>query len=272
MMKFMHFYKGMVVVITGASSGFGAEFSRQLANFADTLILVALEEELLETIKYELTSKQPSLKVDIYALDLGDEVSRNNLYQTLTRQYPEIDLLINNAGLGDTGKFQTANWQRMRKIFDVNVMALTSLTHQLVPRMCKRGKGAVLNLCSLSGLVPVPMIAVYAATKAYVSSLSEALRAETKNFGVSVTTVYPGPVDTNFGLFANRSGKKSLQGPDWFKSTTTHVVTQALRGVAHKKARIIPTFAARCLIYFFTMLPRNIRAWFFFRYIRKKKR
>ena len=270
-MSFLNFFNGMVVVITGASSGFGAEFARQLAPVADTLLLVALEKELLDSVKAELTSAHPALKVITFAVDLGDRTSRNAFCEELTRQYPAIDLLINNAGLGDTGRFHKARWDRMRKIFDVNVVALTALTHWFVPAMCNRSKGAILNVCSLAGVVPAPMLAVYSASKKYVSSFSEALRVEIRSSGVTVTTVCPGPVDTNFGLVANRNGKKSLQGPAWFKTTPAKVVSEALRGVARGRARVFPTFPALGFACLFSLLPLGLRSWLFLRFFQKKK-
>src|SRR6202034_803008 len=116
-----------------------------------------------------------------------------------------VSLLVNNAGVGDHGLFERSDWPRVKAMIDVNIESLTRLTHALLPDLVRAGRGAILNVSSIASLLPIPKMAVYAATKAYVTSFSEALRAELRGTGVSVTAVCPGPVDTEFFAVAERA-------------------------------------------------------------------
>src|SRR5205807_10160546 len=126
----------------------------------------------------------------------------------------DIDILINNAGLGDYGSFATSDPERNDRIIQVNIAALTKLTRALLPQMIARKRGAILNVSSSAGFLPIPGMNVYAASKAYVNSFSEALRAEVRDAGVTVTALCPGPVHTEFGDAAKRPGGEPERGPE----------------------------------------------------------
>lgn len=231
-------------MITGASAGFGVEFARQLAPVAQTLILVARRTDRMEALKAELEDKFPSCQIRLYGADLGIESVRTEFAHWVTTENLRVDFLINNAGLGDHGDFETSSWERVRAMLDVNISALTHLTHLLLPGMRVSGRAAILNVSSVASFFPLPSLAVYSATKAYVTSFSEALRMELLDTGVSVTVLCPGPVETEFFHVATRAGDESnaahYQTMPAFSVTVHEAVRTALEAVAADKARVIP--------------------------------
>src|SRR5216117_3204639 len=197
---------GCSALITGASAGIGREFARQLAGRARSLILVARREERLNQLRAELRQQNPNLTVHIRKADLADLAQLKELEGWLEHEKIDVDLLINNAGLGDLGSFATSDPARNEQMTLVNMVALTSLTRHLLPQMIANKRGGILNVSSSAGFLPIPGDAVYAATKAYVTSFSEAIRAEVRGKGVSVCAVCPGPVRTEFQQVAKRPG------------------------------------------------------------------
>ncbi|HEX8490453.1 MAG TPA: SDR family oxidoreductase, partial [Chthoniobacterales bacterium] len=208
--------EGSCTLITGASAGIGREFARQLTGRAGALVLVARRLERLQELRDELTKRDPNLNVHIRAVDLSNPSEVEELCGWLERENIAVDFLINNAGLGDRGKFAASNPRRLQEMLAVNAVALTVLTRALVPGMVQKKRGAILNVSSSAGFLPIPRLAVYAATKAYVSSFSEAIRAELHGSGVTVTALCPGPVHTEFGEVARRdSTKPEKSGPEF---------------------------------------------------------
>ncbi len=240
----MKFFHGCTALITGASSGLGVEFARQLAPYAHALVLTARRQERLNMLKAELMRANPNLSVYCYSLDLTDGEALDRFTRWLWDEGIRINFLVNNAGLGDHGLFQSSEWPKVKAMLDVNITALTRLTHTLLPTLRTFEDAAILNVSSSAGFLPLPQLAVYAATKAYVTSFSEALRAELRGAGVSVTTLCPGPVDTEFAEVANsgRSGP-GFMSPDFVKIPAERVVHEALLGVARDRARVIPGWA-----------------------------
>ncbi len=192
----MKFYEGCTALITGASSGLGAEFARQLAPVARGLVLVARREDRWRPCERNSSRSNLSCRWRFMARILR---SRNS-----ARVWPDgweraigIDFLINNAGLGDHGHFDSSDWGRVRAMIDVNIGALTHLTHLLLPSMLRSGRAAILNVSSVASFFPLPNMAVYSATKAYVTSLTEALAIELRPKGITVTALCPGPCRLN---------------------------------------------------------------------------
>ena len=233
--------EGSGALITGASAGIGREFARQLAGCAGMLVLVARRRERLEGLRDELMKCGPNLNIHVRVTDLSDDRSVMELCDWLEREKLPIDLLINNAGLGDVGPFATSELQRVREMLAVNISALTLLTRLLLPGMIVRRRGAILHVSSSAGFLPIAGFAVYAATKAYVTSFSEAIRAELRGTGVTVTSLCPGPVPTEFNEVAHRRGavgKKS--GHEFTQIPVEDVVRAALDALAADKALVIP--------------------------------
>jgi len=245
-------------LITGASAGIGHEFTQQLAGRARSLILVARREQKLSELRDELTQQYPNLTVRIRKTDLADLAQLKELMAWLDHEQIEVDLLINNAGLGDLGPFATSDPIRNEQMMFVNMVALTSLTRHLLPQMIARKRGAILNVSSSAGFLPIPTFAIYAATKAYVTSFSEALRAELRGTGVSVCALCPGPVYTEFQEVAKRSGGQREDGPEFVQVSVERVVRDALTGLESNRPLVIPGLPMKIGMFLVRITPMSI--------------
>ncbi len=247
--------EGCTALITGASAGLGEEFARQLTARARSLVLVARRQDRLTRLRDELQRQRPELPIHIRSVDLADQSEIDGLTQWLDHEKIKIDFLINNAGLGDAGDFVSSDSKRNDEILLVNVVALTRLTKQLLPGMVAQKRGAILNVSSCAGFLPIPDFAIYAATKSYVTSLSEALRAELRGTGVSVTALCPGPVHTEFGDVAKRPGEEPRTGPEFIYVSPQDVVSASLASVAADKPLLIPGFFMKFAMLLGRMTP-----------------
>jgi uncharacterized protein len=236
---------GCNTLITGASAGIGREFARQLAGRAHSMILVARREDRLAELRDELQEQHPNLAVQIRQVDLADPAQLRELMEWFDRENINVDLLINNAGLGDSGPFATSDPVRNEQMTLVNVVALTSLTRHVLPQMIAKRRGGILNVSSSAGFLPVPGSAVYAATKAYVTSFSEALRAELDGTGINVCALCPGPVRTEFQQVAKRPDGRSEIGPKFIVVRVEQVVRDAINGLEVDRPIVIPGFAMK---------------------------
>jgi short-subunit dehydrogenase len=201
--------KGKTALVTGASSGLGAEFARQLAARECGLILVARREEALKALQHELTARGG--RVDYVALDLAGPDAPRQLYDRLTAAGQTVDVLVNNAGLGVYGSFMDIPWERERAMLEVDILAVAQLTKLFTPGMVSRKFGYVLNVASTAAFQPVPGYAVYAAAKSFVLSFSEALRYELRQTGVSCTALCPGVTRTEFFIAAGQTTLSTYQ-------------------------------------------------------------
>jgi short-subunit dehydrogenase len=254
------YFTGNTVLITGASAGIGCEFARQLAPVARKIILVARRTDLLETLQSELKLINPGLELFGRSLDLRHQAELERLCNWLDESGLTIDLLINNAGVGDHGPFVESEWERVDSMLQVNVCALTYLTFRVLPAMRKAGAGAILNVSSVAGLLPLPNSAVYAATKAYVTSFSEAIRAELRFSNISVTALCPGPVETEFLARATRgSDRQKHNAPNCFVVSVQEVVRQALVAVTKDRASVIPGVLVNLVMTMIAFLPMFIK-------------
>jgi short-subunit dehydrogenase len=248
-------------LITGASSGLGREFARQLAGRARSLVLVARREQRLSELRGELKQHHPNLVVHIRETDLADLAQLKELVAWLEREKINVDFLINNAGLGDSGPFATSNPKRNEQMMLVNMVALTSLTRHLLPQMIARKRGGILNVSSSAGFLPIPGFAVYAASKAYVTSFSEALRTELRGTGVSVCALCPGPVHTEFQEVAKRPGGQPDSGPEFVYVSVEQVVHDALAALDADRPLVIPGFAMKLGMFLVRITPMSILRW-----------
>jgi uncharacterized protein len=256
----MRYFTGSTVLITGASAGIGREFARQLAPVASKMVLVARRNDRLEALKSELKGINPGLVLFTRSLDLRNKDELERFCDWLDGSGLNIDLLINNAGLGDHGPFVGSEWERVHSMLQVNVYALTYLTFRVLPAMRKAGGGAILNVSSIAGLLPLPNSAVYAATKAYLNNFSEAVRAELRLSHISVTALCPGPVETEFLSLATRAGdRESHTAPDSFVVSVQEVVRKALHGVAKRRARVIPGIMVNLAMTVIAFVPMFIK-------------
>jgi short-subunit dehydrogenase len=247
-------------LVTGASSGLGSEFAVQLAAAGVTrLVLTARRKERLDDLKARIVAWHCALRVETISADLSTEAGVAQLTGELERRHFSPDILINNAGLGDLGMFESSDPAKIEAMLAVNVLALTRLTRWALPPMLKAKAGWICNVGSTAGLIPLPSFAVYAATKAYVNSFSEALRIELRGSGVFVLALCPGPVETEFGQVASRpTGHRKFAPPSFFCVDQAVVVRQTLRALARGKGRIIPGILVRIPMLLAESTPRWI--------------
>ncbi len=253
--------KNCCALITGASSGLGTEFAKQLASHASTLILVARRGTLLEELKQELMIHNPFLVVYVKNSDLSKSAEREELAAWIKEQSLPLNFLINNAGLGDLGDFATARWERLEPILTINITALTHLSHLLLPSLRRHAPSVLLNVGSVAGFFPLPYNAVYAASKAYVKNFSEALSIEEEEHGVFISLLSPGPVPTPFFEIASRPGEKNRatsRVPQMLITSAEEVVTTALRKLLECHESVIPNRNLRIAMKICSMLPRKI--------------
>ena len=245
-------------MITGASAGIGREFARQLTGRAGALVLVARRGERLEQLREELTKRDPNLNVHVRVADLArlDEVAALSAW--LDEQRIVVDLLINNAGLGDQGRFATTDPNRLEEMLAVNVVAVTALTRALLPAMIEKKRGGILNVSSSAGFLPVAGIAVYAATKAYVTSFSEGLRGEVRRHGIAVTALCPGPVETEFGEVAHRPGKRYKSNPKFMYVSVEDVARAGLDALQRDRPLVVPGAVMKIAMLLVRLTPMPI--------------
>jgi short-subunit dehydrogenase len=257
-------FAGKAALVTGASAGLGGEFALQLAaQGVRHLVLTARRLDRLQELKTRLAS-DPSVKVDIYAADLANENAVTHLMADLEAAGFSPDILINNAGLGDLGTFETSEPAKVESMLAVNMVALTRITQWALPGMLKRKAGWICNVGSTAGLIALPTFAVYAATKAYVNSFSEALRIELHGSGVHVLALCPGPVETEFGQVASRpTGKRKFSAPAFLAVSKEEVVRQTLAAMARGQGRLIPGLMVRFPMLMAESTPRWILRLFF---------
>lgn len=252
-------------IITGASSGLGAEFARQLAPQARALVLVARRQDALEEVKRELHALKPGLQVELIVADVATEQGRASLARYIGASELKPNLLINNAGLGDYGTLLSAPLERLKAQVDVNVGAVVYLTHSLVP-LLKRSAAApagVINISSLASMLPMPDFAVYAASKAFVTSFSEAVAVELQHEHVVVTCVCPGPTPTNFGKTARRAdgADTDRSGQGLLRIPASQVVAEGLAALRRGRACILPGAGVSIAGPLFRIMPRFLMRW-----------
>ncbi|MEM8568868.1 MAG: SDR family oxidoreductase, partial [Bacteroidota bacterium] len=190
--------KKKIALITGASAGIGKEFAHVHAELGGDLVIVARREDKLLALKEELQNKFEA-KVNLLVKDLSDPKTPKEIYEELNREGIQIDYLINNAGFGGLGKFAERDLAKELDMINLNISALTSLTHFFLQDAVKRNSGRILNVSSTASLLPGPLQAVYYATKAFVTSFSNALAEELHDTDISVTNLMPGATATEFG-------------------------------------------------------------------------
>ena len=220
------------------------------------MILVARRGDLLGQLAAELSVTSPDTEVHCLTADLSQEKECSGLVKMCDAMSLKPDLLVNNAGLGDYGSFEGAEWSKLNAMLQVNVTALTHLSHGFLPGMISQGRGAIVNVSSLASALPMPDFAVYAATKAYVTSFSEALRMELRAHQISVLAVCPGPVHTNFGKVAMRDVERdNLPSREGFYVAAEKVVSDSIRALHADHARIYPGWKVALLAAGITLLP-----------------
>ncbi|HEY9771799.1 MAG TPA: SDR family oxidoreductase [Coleofasciculaceae cyanobacterium] len=184
-------------LITGASSGIGEKFARELASRKIDLVLVARSQDKLEQLATELSNTY-QVKTEVIVKDLTEATARKEVFDAVQAKGLSIDLLINNAGFGDYGAFSDRSLSKQMNMVQLNIATVVEMTGLFLPLMQQRSSGAIINLSSIAGFQPIPYMSVYAASKAFTLNFSEALWAENKDRGVKILAVCPGPTESNF--------------------------------------------------------------------------
>ncbi len=193
-----------VALVTGASSGLGVDFARQLASRGASLVLVARRKDLLRAVAADI-EKGYAVPAQVITLDLAVSDAPQALYDQLQQRGIHVDVLVNNAGFGIYGNFASVPWEREKAMLDIDVITLTHMTKLFVQDMLKRGSGYILQVASIGAYQPSPTYATYSAAKAYVLMMGEALNYELRHSGVSVTVISPGVTATEFLKVAGQS-------------------------------------------------------------------
>lgn len=223
---------GSAALVTGASSGIGRSFAQRLAAAGADVVLVARRADELEALARDLRARH-SVNVAVFAHDLNATDAAETLVARLDEANLTVDILINNAGLGIHGDVGTASLQTATTQVAVNVNSLTALSSLLLPGMLARGRGTIINVASTAAFQPVPHMAVYAASKAYVLAFTRALWSETRGTGVDVLALCPGATDT---AFFDTAGDAASVGS---RRTPEQVVDTALRALRRGKPSVV---------------------------------
>lgn len=244
-----------VVLITGASSGFGIEFAKIFAGKGKDLVLVARSGDKLESLKKKLESKC-GIKAYVYVQDLSVEGSGQKVYDFVADKGLHVETLINNAGFGDYGKFADSRLTKQLEMINLNDRTLTELTHLFVKPMIDAGWGRILNVASVASFEAGPMMSVYYASKAFVLSFTEALSCELKDTGVTVTALCPGPTDTGFTKMAEMPGSRFA---DAFRFTKPKDVARyGYKALMKGQVIAIPGILNKIGIIGVKLLPRSV--------------
>jgi len=239
-------------LVTGASSGIGECFARALAARGRSLVLVARSREKLEALAAELRAVH-AISADAIPSDLSLPGAAQSLARELANRQLSIDLLINNAGFGARGEFWKLPLERQTEMLRLNVAALIELIHHLVPSMIERRRGGVINVSSMTGFQPVPYAALYAASKAFVTSFSMGLREELRPYGIPVVTLCPGGTRTNF-VVIGESGRRKFPGRP---QAPEEVVEVALGALARGGGLAVPRFVNKLSVVSQRLVPHR---------------
>jgi uncharacterized protein len=225
-------------LVTGASSGIGAAIAKELASRGYSVALTARREERLQSLATELTAEH-GVAAEAIACDLGDPAERERLADELRTRGRAVEVLVNNAGFGHQADFSTSPRERMVEMVRLNVEAVVDLTSRFLTPMNERGRGTIINIASTAAFQPLPGSAVYAASKSFVLSFSEAIRTELRGSGVTVTAVCPGPVKTEFTEVAGVSGVEDrTPGVVWMSAE--EIARHAIDGAARDRRVVVP--------------------------------
>lgn len=246
-----YYFQGKTALITGASGGIGYEMAKHLAAQKCNLILVARSEGKLKRIAQEF--KSSNIKVTVFETDLSISGSAEKLYLDVKKAKLTVDILINNAGYGLSGRFSEISKDDQIEMIQLNIASLVALTHLFIDDMIKLSSGAILNVASTAAFQPVPWMSVYAASKSFVLNFSEGIRSEYKDQGIIVTTLCPGPVATGFA-------KRAHAKPSRFRNAMTpeYVARAALYGLKRGDATVVPGISNKIGAIVVKLFPRTL--------------
>lgn len=241
----------MRAIITGASSGIGRDMAKYLSSLGYDVILVARDQDKLEKVQKEIQEKNK--KAEYYTVDLAKEAECIKFYQTIKEKYDSIDILINNAGFGLFGEFDQTDLDTELAMIQTNVVAVHILTKCFMQDMLLKNEGKILNVGSVAGFLPGPLMATYYASKNYVYRLTESIQHELrkKKSKVQVSVLCPGPVATNFNQVAKVKFNLKERRSDWIAK---YAIDKLLKG----KKVIVPGMDIKLSRFFSKMVPDRI--------------
>ena len=244
-------------LITGASSGIGEKFARELAAKKTNLVLVARSQDKLEKLARELTDKY-QVQTEVIVRDLSQLAAGQAVFDAVQAKGLFIDLLINNAGFGDYGTFSDRPLSKQIAMVQLNITAVVELTGLFLPLMQQKSSGAIINISSIAGFQPIPYMSVYAATKAFVLSFSEALWAENKDLGVKILAVCPGPTESEFYNRADfPDSATGLNGMTM--ATSEQIVQETFKALDKKQSNVVTGgFANQMIVNLPRLVPRDL--------------
>lgn len=248
--------QGKTALVTGASSGLGVDFARQLAALGCHLILVARRADRLHAVAQEV-AQQYGVETSVIAMDLGEADAGQRLYDTVKAQGKTVDVLINNAGFGIHGKFITIPWQREKSMLELDILAVVHLTKLFLPEMLARNFGYILQVASNGAYQPIPTYATYAAAKSFVLHFGEALSYELRKTNVRCTVLSPGITATEFLAV---SGQRSTLYQRLTMSDSPMVVRQGLQAMLAGRPSVVPGFIHALLAWSNRLVPRRLSA------------
>jgi short-subunit dehydrogenase len=240
-------------LITGASGGIGLELARLCAKGGHDLVLVARRQDKLEEIAKYLSGMY-GVRSEVIVADLADPATPRAIHDRIEQLGLGVDVLINNAGFGQWGLFGRAELPRQLDMIQVNVTALTELTRRFLPRMITQRRGRIMNVASVAGFLPGPLMATYYATKAFVLSFSEALSNELKGTGITVTALCPGPTRTGFAEEAGYARANLFQAPGVMEAAP--VALAGYTGMMRGRAIVVPGWRMKGLVFAIRLGPR----------------
>lgn len=243
-------------VVTGASSGIGAEFARELARRGHGLVLVARRAERLESLAQELADR--GTRIEVLPADLSSAEQRSTLPERVEDLGLQVDVLINNAGLSTVGPVHRADVAAELQMIEVDVVAVAELCTRFVPAMVRRGEGGILNVASTAAFQPLPGQAGYAACKAFVLSYTRALNGELHGTGVSATALCPGPVNTEFADAAGLDDSQTGVLPSFMWEPADAVALAGINALDHGNAVAIPGAVNRATAMLSHMIPKEL--------------
>jgi short-subunit dehydrogenase len=248
---------GGTVLVTGASSGIGMAIAREVAPRAKTIVLVARRVERLQSLRAELVEARGDLRVEVMPCDLAKREDVERLVADVSAKDIEVDVLVNNAGIGVMGFLERTEVAKATFAIDLNVTSLTVLTIGFLSGMVQRNRGGVINISSGFGLATMPMFTVYCGTKHYVTGLTEALVADLAGTKVVATQVCPGPVKTEFEeVMGNETGKKV---PGLIEISAEQCARASIRGFDSGRALVVPGLIMKIVMLINELSPRFMR-------------
>jgi uncharacterized protein len=248
--------EGSTCLVTGASSGIGAEIARELAKRGHGVTLMARREERLRDLADELR-KAHGVRAEVVGCDVSDPDARERAVRELEGRGLTVEVLVNNAGFGSAGRFQDIEKENAISMVRTNVEAVVDLCAIYVKGMVERGRGGILNVASTAAFQPLPRQATYAASKAFVLSFTESLSADLSGTGVTATALCPGPVPTEFGETAGISADLH-EGPRVVYKPPDEVARAAIDAMAKGRRVVVPGLANRIGTMFGHLTPRSV--------------